>query len=653
MQLTKTPLLIILGLTLSGCNGSDTDSDPAQVIQEQEESPSVARQWNEVLLNAIRSDFARPTVHARNLFHISSAMYDAWAISNKDATPYLAGGNVNNYQCDVKGISATTDIKFQEEALSYAAYRLIDHRFFRSPGAVETQTNVTNLMTQLSFDTANSSTDYENGGAAELGNYIANCYIEFGLLDSSNEQYGYINQFYLNENGFIEPALQGNPNAIANNNYNSWQPISLSKSIDQSGNEVENTPPFLSPEWGNVLPFSMSEDSGVTKIRNGDEYKIYFDPGSPPLLGTESSEFYQWNFALVSIWSSHLDPKDGVMIDISPKTLGNNPALPSTNSLAAYQQFYVLNKGGDASQGYAENPITGQPYQEQRVPRGDYVRALAEFWADGPESETPPGHWFVIMNEVFEHPLFERKFAGSGDIIGPLEWDVKAYFALGAAMHDSAIAAWGIKGYYDYLRPVSAIRLMADLGQSSEPTEANYHPLGIPLSEGYIELVNSDDPLAGMQQEHMGKIKVKAWRGPDYIQDTSQDEAGVDWILAENWWPYQRPSFVSPPFSGFISGHSTYSRAAAELLTRLTGSAYFPGGMSEFTIAANEFLVFEKGPSVDLTLQWATYRDASDQCSLSRIWGGIHPPIDDIPGRKIGEIIGNKVFEKVTSYFKY
>jgi hypothetical protein len=653
MPLTKTILLIIAGLSLAGCNGSDSDSDSTQGIQEQEQeqSSSVARQWNEVLLSAIRSDFARPTVHARNLFHISSAMYDAWAILNKDATPYLAGSTVNNYQCDVKGISATTDIKFQEEAVSYAAFRLIDHRFFRSPGAVETQTNVTNLMTQLGFDSANSSTDYENGGAAELGNYIANCYIEYGLLDGSNEQYGYNNQFYLNENSFIEPALPGNPNAIANNNYNSWQPISLSKSIDQSGNEVENTPPFLSPEWGNVLPFSMSEDSSVTKIRNGNEYKMYFDPGSPPLLGTGSSEFYQWNFALVSMWSSHLDPQDGVMIDISPKTLGNNPALPSTNSLAAYQQFYSLDKGGDASQGYAENPVTGQPYQEQPVPRGDYVRALAEFWADGPESETPPGHWFVIMNEVFEHPLFERRFAGSGDIIGPLEWDVKAYFALGAAMHDSAIAAWSIKGYYDYLRPVSAIRLMTDLGQSSDPAEANYHPLGIPLFDGYIELVNSDDPLAGTQQEHTGKVKVKAWRGPDYIQDTSQDAAGVGWILAENWWPYQRPSFVSPPFSGFISGHSTYSRAATELLTRFTGSAYFPGGMSEFTISANEFLVFEKGPSVDLTLQWATYRDASDQCSLSRIWGGIHPPIDDIPGRKIGEVIGNNVFEKATSYF--
>jgi len=648
MHLSKA-IIILAGLILTGCNDSDS-KDPVE-LEPTERATSVARLWNDVLLEAIRNDFARPTVHARNLFHISSAMYDAWAVLNKDASPYLAGNTVNNYLCDLKNVSLTSDIKLQEQAISYAAYRLIDHRFFRSPGADKTRNNVINLMTELGFDTTNSGTDYENGGAAELGNYIANCYIEYGLQDGSNEQYGYANQFYLNENGFIEPVQPGNPNAIANNNYNSWQPISLSKSIDQSGNEVENTPPFLSPEWGNVMPFSMPDDLSVTKIRSGNEYRIYLDPGSPPLLGTESSAFYQWNFSLVSIWSSHLDPQDGVMIDISPKTLGNNPALPSTNTLAAFQDFYTLDTGGDASRGYGVNPVTGNAYKEQRVPRGDYVRALAEFWADGPESETPPGHWFVIMNEVFEHPLFERKFEGNGDIIGPLEWDVKAYFSLGGAMHDSAIASWGIKGFYDYVRPVSAIRLMADLGQSSDPAKSNYDVNGITLLEDYIELVESGDPLAGNQDQNVGKIKVKAWRGPDFIEDTSLDIAGVDWILAENWWPYQRPSFVSPPFAGFISGHSTYSRAAAELLTRLTGSAYFPGGMSEFKITANEFLVFEKGPSVDLTLQWATYRDASDQCSLSRIWGGIHPPIDDIPGRKIGEVIGNNAFDRASSYF--
>lgn len=62
-------------------------------------------------------------------------------------------------------------------------------------------------------------------------------------------------------------------------------------------------------------------------------------------------------------------------------------------------------------------------------------------------------------------------------------------------------------------------------------------------------------------------------------------------------------------------------------------------------------MVFEKGPSVDIKLQWATYRDASDQTSLSRIWGGIHPPADDIPGRVMGNIVGNRAFNFAVPYF--
>ncbi|MEZ6165639.1 MAG: GC-type dockerin domain-anchored protein, partial [Phycisphaerales bacterium] len=65
----------------------------------------------------------------------------------------------------------------------------------------------------------------------------------------------------------------------------------------------------------------------------------------------------------------------------------------------------------------------------------------------------------------------------------------------------------------------------------------------------------------------------------------------------------------------------------------------------------NEFLVFEDGPSMDVTLQWASYRDASDQCSLSRIWGGIHPPADDIPGRHIGLATGPEAFTEARRYF--
>ncbi|MEZ4606084.1 MAG: hypothetical protein R2865_04575 [Deinococcales bacterium] len=86
-------------------------------------------------------------------------------------------------------------------------------------------------------------------------------------------------------------------------------------------------------------------------------------------------------------------------------------------------------------------------------------------------------------------------------------------------------------------------------------------------------------------------------------------------------------------------------------MTLLTGGEYFPGGLGEFKAPKNEFLVFEEGPSVDITLQWATYRDASDQTSLSRIWGGIHPPVDDIPGRIIGAKVGVEAFLKAERYF--
>jgi hypothetical protein len=108
---------------------------------------------------------------------------------------------------------------------------------------------------------------------------------------------------------------------------------------------------------------------------------------------------------------------------------------------------------------------------------------------------------------------------------------------------------------------------------------------------------------------------------------------------------------LTPPFAGYVSGHSTFSRAAAEALTLLSGDEFFPGGLSEFRIQKDWYLPVEGGPSMDLVLQWAKYKDAADQCSLSRIWGGIHPPADDIPGRIIGQKIGVDAFEFAANYF--
>jgi len=644
--------VVCLGIMvmLAACGGSDSNNETLD-----QTDPSVARLWNENLLEAIRNDFARPTVHARNLFHISSAMYDAWAVFSDTASPYLLGNTVGGYQCDFndfpRGRGSDTHL-LREEAISHAAYRLIRYRFRLSPGVLNTEDNADLLLATLGFDETDESTDYSKGSAAALGNYIANCYIQFGWQDGANEQGFYRNEWYEPVNPDIRPLRAGNPNII---DLDRWQPISLPVFIDQSGNEISSDIEFLGPEWGQVLPFALTDADKTTYQRDGFDYQVYYDPGMPPTAEGTLSDLYKWGFALVSVWSSHLAPDDGVMMDISPASLGSpNNIDPNyyPASFDDYPGFYDLFNGGDPGTGYTVNPITGAPYEPQIVPRGDYARVLAEFWADGPRSETPPGHWFVIVNEVSNHPLLEKRFGGAGPILGPLEWDIKIYFALSGAMHDSAIAAWGIKGWYDYLRPLSAIRAMADRGQSTDSMAPSYSANGIPLYDGLIELVESGDPLAGNSDQHVDKIKVLAWKGPSYIDDPDVDQAGVDWILAERWWPYQRPSFVTPPFAGYISGHSTYSRAAAELLTEFTGNAYFPGGMSGFEVTANEFLVFEEGPSVSMTLQWATYRDASDQCSLSRIWGGIHPPADDIHGRLIGRQIGPAAFALAEEYFE-
>jgi hypothetical protein len=625
---------------------------PLFFIQKTTAQHSVAREWNEVLLTGIRGDFARPTIHARNLMHVSIAMYDAWAVYDEVAEPYFLGKTANGFTCPFDSILEPADIEAaRKEAISYAAYRIIYQRFLYSPGALATIPMATNLLNDLGYDEDVSSTDYSTGSPAALGNYIAMKVLEYGLEDGSSEGDNFNNQYYEPFNIALDMDSSGNPTIV---DPNRWQPLKLNVFVDQSGNPIPGgVPPFLSPEWGNVGPFALSDNDKTTYLRDGNAYQVYHDPSTPPTIGTNGylPDEYKWGFSMVSIWGSHLDPSDNVMIDISPASIGNNPTLPA--NYEDYRNFYDYIDGGDASQGHTENPKTGQPYAPQIVPRADYARVLAEFWADGPESETPPGHWFSILNYVSDHPELVKKYKGEGALMGNLEWDIKSYFTLAGAMHDAAITAWGVKGWYDYLRPVSAIRFMADQGQSTNPNLPNYNPeFGIPLVEGYIEQVQAGDSLAGPNGENINKIKVYTWRGPGYIVSPDSTIAGVGWILAENWWPYQRPSFVTPPFSGFVSGHSTFSRAAAEVLTMLTGDPFFPGGMGEFEAPKGEFLVFEDGPSVDLTLQWATYQDASDQTSLSRIWGGIHPPADDIPGRLIGREIGIDAFNFAEKYFE-
>jgi hypothetical protein len=601
---------------------------------------SVARQWDEVVLQAIRNDNARPTIHARNLFHIHAAMYDAWALFDDTAKTYLIGQNLNGFNSAFNGFAEPENIQIaREKAISYAAYRMLINRYQFSPNWINTLTMANFVMLGLGNSTAITSTDYSDGDPAKLGNYIAAQYIAYGNQDGSNQLLNYSNQFYVPVNAPLQPVFPGNSTI---SDINRWQPLNLANFVDQNGFPGLPTPAALSPEWGNVRPFSLTEADKTIHFRDGNFWNVYKDPGPPPLLlpgdtATLDHPFVYGN-VMVATWSSHLSPDDTTMVDISPAGVCNVLAYPETPE--DYPQFYNLLEGGDNGLGRPNNPVTGEPYTPQLVKRGDFTRVLAEYWADGPQSETPPGHWFKILNYVSDHPLFVKKWNGQGEVLSDLEWDVRSYFTLGGGMHDAAICAWGVKGYYDGSRPVSVIRKLADNGQSSDPSLPNYHPQGLPLIPGFIELVQPGDEMNGFMSGDIGQVKIRTWKGPSYIPNPLNTYAGVDWILAKNWWPYQRPSFVSPPFAGYVSGHSTYSRTAAELMSLMTGSEFFPGGMGVFHADMNQYLVFEEGPSTDIDLQWASYMDAADQCSLSRIWGGIHAPFDDIPGRKIGMEVG-------------
>jgi hypothetical protein len=248
--------------------------------------------------------------------------------------------------------------------------------------------------------------------------------------------------------------------------------------------------------------------------------------------------------------------------------------------------------------------------------------------------------------------ITSHRIGGVGPDVDRLEWDVKLYLALNGAVHDAAIVAWGLKGKYDSVRPISMIRYMGGKGQSSDPFGPSYSPEGLPLQDDLIEVITAATTAPAQKHAalagHEGEIGVRVYPGPPATGNTP---SGVHWIRAVEWTTYQRKTFVTPAFAGYISGHSTFSRAAAEVMTLFTGSAYVPGGLGEFHATANDYLEIERGPSVDVTLQWATYYDAADQAGQSRPTGGIHVYPDDFTGRIAGSAAGIQAFAKAGEYF--
>ena len=217
---------------------------------------------------------------------------------------------------------------------------------------------------------------------------------------------------------------------------------------------------------------------------------------------------------------------------------------------------------------------------------GDREKAIAEYWMDGPNSELPPGHWCIFADYV-----------GQRDHHG-VDEDVKLLFALANAELDAGIAVWDAKRAYDSARPITDIRYR----------------------------------FAG--------AKITAWAGPG---------KGAQQIDGVAWQPYQPSYVVTPPFAEYVSGHSAFSSAAAEILKDFTGSDAF--GFSHVVLAGSSRVEPGLAPATSITFTYATFSDAADEAGISRRYGGIHFRSGDLVSRDLGRAVGRLAWAKAQRYF--
>lgn len=221
----------------------------------------------------------------------------------------------------------------------------------------------------------------------------------------------------------------------------------------------------------------------------------------------------------------------------------------------------------------------------------DTTKTIADYWANGPHSETPPGHWELFAQFASAQFISHQN---KHDISG----DVKMFFALSNAVFDAGIACWECKRYYEYVRPITAVRYL-----------------------------NASQPLM-------------CWGGPGKGTINMPDGA--------NFMPYQEAIVVTPPFPEYVSGHSTFSAAGAYIMQQSTGSDTFG---NSFTAAPGSSQI-EPGfaPAQSITLSWPTFSAAAAEAGLSRQYGGIHFNQGDQDGRTLGKQVATVVWAKAQSY---
>ncbi|GAA4734675.1 vanadium-dependent haloperoxidase [Flavisolibacter ginsenosidimutans] len=122
---------------------------------------------------------------------------------------------------------------------------------------------------------------------------------------------------------------------------------------------------------------------------------------------------------------------------------------------------------------------------------------------------------------------------------------------------------------------------------------------------------------------------IACWKAK-YLHNTVRPETVINKLLDPAWQPY----IQTPPFPSYVSGHSVISSASAEVM-----SHYFGDNFSYRDSSEREFGIPDRS--------FKSFRDAAQEASWSRLYGGIHFRSDleqgNLVGKKIGEYIVGKL----------
>jgi hypothetical protein len=253
---------------------------------------SIARRWNEQLLDSIRRDIPRPGVHARNLFHTSVAMWDAWAAYDPTADGYL-------HRTRLASASPEAD---RTIAISHAAYRVLRHRYASANGGAVSVACYEAFMRKLGLDPADDRVVGDDPAA--VGNAIGQGVVEAFAEDGANEAAG-----YADTTGWVSTnvPLVVDATTLLLADPELWTPLNIGLAETQNGIVLPSgLQQYVGPNWGRVECFATAPSGS----------------GARPSLS--DPEMVDWVVDVVrkTAW---LDVADATAIDISPGAYGNNP----------------------------------------------------------------------------------------------------------------------------------------------------------------------------------------------------------------------------------------------------------------------------------------------------------------------------------------